>query len=365
VTGGEFSEVDIDLLADYVGGALDGTPDETVVAGLVADDPAWRTAHDALAGATATVGAQLRLLGAAPAPMPADVAARLDAALAGLPPLTAAADAGAPAGAGAATHRPEVGAATHRPDTGAATHPPHAGAAIHPPHAGAAAHRSGSGSTGARRHLAAVPGEARSGRQQPATSGRRAAMRRWSAPIAVAAGVLAFAGIGLAELLSGGDQPAGTATSAGEQATPLSKSQDSAAAGFATEQAAERVTASGINYRRESLQSAARAAASPAPQGAKVERSSPQESLLDTQSVVPALQRLSVREALIACIEAIAAEHGAGPVSVESADYARFEGSPALVVRFTASNGTWAWVSGPDCGAPGAAADTHHRVQVG
>ena len=28
MTGAEFSGVDIDLLADYIGGALEGTPDE-------------------------------------------------------------------------------------------------------------------------------------------------------------------------------------------------------------------------------------------------------------------------------------------------------------------------------------------------
>ena len=39
MTAGEFREVDLDLLADYVGGALDGTPDEARVAQLVADGP--------------------------------------------------------------------------------------------------------------------------------------------------------------------------------------------------------------------------------------------------------------------------------------------------------------------------------------
>jgi hypothetical protein len=87
VTGGQFSGVDIDLLADYVGGALDGTPDETVVAGLVADDPAWRAAYEVLTGGMAAIGADLRLLGAADEPMPAELSARLDTAFAALPPL--------------------------------------------------------------------------------------------------------------------------------------------------------------------------------------------------------------------------------------------------------------------------------------
>ena len=321
--GPEFSEVDIDLLADYVGGALDGTPDETVVAGLIADDPAWRAAHDALTGGTAVVGAQLRLLGAAPEPMPTDVAVRLDAALAELAPLTGPVD------------------------------------GARPSDAVPAAQPSGAGDAEPRRHLAAVPAEVGSGGGRPATPARRRALRRWAAPIAVAAGVLAFAGIGLGELLSGGDESADLTSSAGSQAAPMMESQDSAGAAVGDEQ----VRASGTDYRRDTLQAAAVGASNRAKQGAKVEGSSPRARVLDAGSIVPALQRLSVREALIACIHAIAAEHGAGPVDVDSADFARFEGSPALVVHFTASDGSWAWVSGPDCGAPGA--DTRHQVQVG
>jgi hypothetical protein len=324
VTGREFSEVDIDLLADYVGGALDGTPDESVVAGLVADDPAWRAAHDALTGGTAAVGAQLRLLGATPEPMPTDVAVRLDAALAGLAPLTGPVDPGVASDAVTA------------------------------------AQPSGTRDAVPGRHLVAVPGAVGSGGDRSATPGRRRALRRWAAPVGVAAGVLVFAGIGLGELLSGGES-ADTTSSYGGQAAPMMESQESGSAAVAV----ERVTASGTDYRRDNFQAAGTAPFSRgAAQGADEERHSEQARVLDTGSVVPALQRLSVREALIACIDAIAAEHGAGPVDVESADFARFEGSPALVVRFTASDGTWAWASGPDCGARGAAADTRHQVKV-
>jgi hypothetical protein len=71
-----------------------------------------------------------------------------------------------------------------------------------------------------------------------------------------------------------------------------------------------------------------------------------------------------VHEALLACIDAIRTEHRSGDVTLDTADYARFEGAPALVVHFTASDGAWAWVSGPDCGAPGSGADTRYSVQV-
>ena len=78
MTGAEFGEVDIDLLADYIGGALAGTPDESAVAALIADDPAWRTTYASLRDGMTIVEAALGDLG--PEPMPADVAARLEAA---------------------------------------------------------------------------------------------------------------------------------------------------------------------------------------------------------------------------------------------------------------------------------------------
>ena len=58
------------------------------------------------------------------------------------------------------------------------------------------------------------------------------------------------------------------------------------------------------------------------------------------------------------------AEHGRGPIALDVADYARFNGTPALVVRFSADGQQWAWVSGPDCGTDTGGADTRYRVQV-
>ncbi len=81
MTGQEFSEVDFDLLADYVGGALDGTPEEAVVARRVAEEPVWAEAHAALAEATGSVRASLTSLGDSAEPMPAEVADRIATAL--------------------------------------------------------------------------------------------------------------------------------------------------------------------------------------------------------------------------------------------------------------------------------------------
>jgi negative regulator of sigma E activity len=82
VTGQEFSEVDFDLLADYVGGALDGTPEEAVVARRVAEEPVWAEAHAVLSEATGSVRASLASWGESAEPMPAEVADQIATALA-------------------------------------------------------------------------------------------------------------------------------------------------------------------------------------------------------------------------------------------------------------------------------------------
>jgi hypothetical protein len=76
------SDVDLDRLADFLGGALDGTPDEALVRHLVASDPAWARAAESLTGAQAAVTRDLRGLAAAEPRMPADVTDRIMAALA-------------------------------------------------------------------------------------------------------------------------------------------------------------------------------------------------------------------------------------------------------------------------------------------
>lgn len=81
MTGQQFSEVDFDLLADYVGGALDGTPEEATVARRVAEEPAWSEAHAALVEATGSVRTSLASWGESAEPMPAEVADRITAAL--------------------------------------------------------------------------------------------------------------------------------------------------------------------------------------------------------------------------------------------------------------------------------------------
>jgi hypothetical protein len=295
VTGAEFHGVDVDLLADYIGGALVGTPDESVVATLIADDPAWRSAYESLSGDVASVVAELSRF--EPVPMPDDVADRLEAAFA---------------------------------------------------------------EAGARPQLTLVRGDG-----APPVPGKR--KLRWVTPIAIAAGTVAFVGFGL-DYLAGRDggaaDSASTSTAAGEAQSRQDEQQEPAVSGAepnntepyaarpksAAGNASPQLLATGMDYTRTTL-------AAPAPQPL---------SASDTSAATAGspLERLSTSATLQQCLDKIAAANGAGPITAETVDYAKFEGKPAIVVRFTAKNGAWAWASGPACGTPGGGADTRTKVQV-
>ncbi|MGK5679903.1 hypothetical protein [Actinoplanes sp. URMC 104] len=272
MTGADFGSVDIDLLADYIGGALEGTPDESAVATLIAEDPAWREAYESLGGGMALVQAELGRM--QPEPMPADLAARLD---------------------------------------GMFTAP----------------------------QLTLVPGEA------PAAKPRR--RRRWTTPIAIAAGVIAFVGFG-ADYLAGrsdsqSDSVASTSAQAEGAITPAT------------------TLFSGIDYTRGTLASEpAISLSSPKSSGATAFGEQGQDQRAADPD--PALARLRAGAALQDCFEAIQSENAGGAIAVQSVDYARFTGAPALIVRFTAGNGAWAWAAGPACGTPAEGADTLDKVPV-
>jgi negative regulator of sigma E activity len=297
MTHDELGPADIDRLADYIGGALDG-PEEAEVARLVAEDPRWRETHDLLAPGMTAVAAELRTMGAATEPMPDDLAARLDEALTAEP----------------------------------------------------------------RRHLSVVPGTG----DTAATRPRR--RLRWAVPAAVAAGVLAFAGFGidyLAGQTGGSAEQASSAAgdSSAEHAAPMLGADD---AGAASDVRADQIRESGTNYTVATLATvpAAFAAKASEPMAAG------QESALSGGQRVSdmgagELDRLRARAALQTCIGAISQVHGTGPVAVETVDYARYDGRPALVVRFTAASATWAYAVGPNCGTPDRGADLLQRVQVG
>ncbi|WP_436525123.1 hypothetical protein [Actinoplanes sp. HUAS TT8] len=292
MTGAEFHGVDIDLLADYVGGALDGTPEAERVAALVAQDPGWQEAYALLVPEMATVGA---LLGDLPVEaMPDDVVARLDAALAREAAVS-------PRAADAVRESAE-------PETSGADAVP---------------------------QIVVGLDERR----------RKRGNSRWvrmAAPIGIAAGVVGVVGYGLFG-------PSDSASDSGASTTSGEKAAEAPAA-------LPPVTASGLDYTLGTLGQAVSSAtadtmASPPSQNA-------QTYVAGAAGEGGPLDRLRLPQALLDCLDAIAQENGGGPLAASSVDYARFDGKPALVVRFTAANGEWAWASGADCGLPGGGADT-------
>ncbi|GLY25744.1 hypothetical protein [Micromonospora sp. NBRC 101691] len=315
MTAGRFGEVDHDLLADYVGGALDGTPDEATVARLVTEDPAWAQAHDELAAATALVGTALAGWGATTPTMPETVADRLTAALAGAGPA-------APA-----------------------TVP----AQVSPSPATAASGTSGGPSS----RTVAVVGES----SRPTSPGR--SRRRWSrrtAPVLVAAAAMVAGGFGVTQLvgLGGGQRDAGSAP-------------ENAVAGNAPAGAFRLTTdptRTGASYTPDTVGTVPAApgvlstdSANPTEQP----ESDPRRPQRGT-----GLDRLTDRTALDACLGAVGAAHGRGRITVDRVEYAAFQGEPALVVGLVdAEGGRWVVVAGPDCGVPGSGADTRYRTQVG
>jgi hypothetical protein len=284
VTGAEFEGVDLDLLADYVGGALTGTSDEERVAALVATDPAWRAAHELLEPGMSAVGADLRALG--PEPMPDDLAARLDS-------------------------------------------------------------------------LLREPGGAEPVPAKVVDLAKARRMRRWVAPIAVAAATVAFAGFGIS------------------QVAPLSSmnSTDSAASGagskggiapmVAAAPPPEAVLRTGTDYTGATLTSAGTGGTETAQTlGGGVPSTAAGSSDVGGAERSGRLDALGDTNVLAACLEAIAQENGGGAIVVELVDYARFEGTPALIVRFSAANGIWVWAVGPGCGTPGTGADPVEQLPV-
>ncbi|MFE9956330.1 hypothetical protein [Micromonospora sp. NPDC005299] len=320
MTSREFSEVDHDLLADYLGGALDGTPEQVAVARLVEQDPAWGEAHAALARAVELVHADLAGWAAEPVPeLPPSVADRISAALAGAGP--------APTG-DLASDLPEPGST---------------------PTAVPAQPGRSTGPTG---------GTGRPGRNTG--PGRRS--RRWTrlaGPVALAAASVTAVGFGVSHLVdTGAGRITGAADSAGSRAN--GEAAPLAAAPYRTTGPALH---SGTDYTPDALSRMRTGVVGPL-QSDKANPAGGQDE--HRLSEATGLDRLARPEALASCLSEIGAEHRAGPLAVDLVDYARFQGRPALVVTFTDAGGArWAWVSGPECGVPGSSADTRFTTRVG
>lgn len=286
--------VELDRLADYAAGLLDGTPQGEAVARLIATDPAWAEAYAQLTEADLRVRGDLAAL-RTDEPVPAEVVARLEAAL----------DA---AGSGA-------------------------------------------------------------GRKVLSLDAARRRRRRWAAAAAAtaaaAAGVAAFGMFGLPALrgTDSGGFTAVTADGAGApERAPAASSTDSVGA--------PRILASGTDYRRETLRMAvaalsAKAADAASQQGLGTTADRPR-GLGGSQALAAApaeLRRLVEHRALDACLTTIVTAYGG---RVASVDFARFEGTPGLVVHLVQTDPAPARVvvAGPDCGLPGSGPDVRYTTTL-
>lgn len=364
MTVGGFREVDHDLLADFLGGALDGTPEQAMVARLVAEDAAWAEAYARLAPAVSAVRADLARWGEPVDEIPPAVADRITAALAAL-----SADRPDPAMLDAAADADSVPVDPATDSRPAGADPDVPPAATDP--AGTDAAPDGDAPDDEPAGVRLVPAQGRSPRRpgvgaprsEPGAAtgpGRRRRWRRVAGPVALAAVSLAAVGLGVNHLARGTDDARTADTALNHPA-----SAPEAASGADPVRTTGPAMHSGTDYTPQSL-------AAPLATTKAYGVPSPPRMAGAEGGRIPApdgrdlLARLTDQDALRACLRAIAAEHPAGPLVADLIDYAAFQGEQALVVRFTDGTGTsWAWVSGPECGVPGSGADTRYRTRVG
>ncbi|MET7400712.1 hypothetical protein ABZS66_45260 [Dactylosporangium sp. NPDC005572] len=296
-----FSDADLDRLADFVGGALDGTPEADDVRRLVSTDEAWAEAYAALVTADAAVRDELRSLGSEAAAVPLDVQQRLDAAL-----------------------------------TAAITAPPADATVV---------------------DLARAR-EARKRRRQRWVAGLATA-----AAVLVCGGV--GVQVIRQQSLGGSDSAStsGLAPQSGPEATPANPQLNGGQAdsgGTRSAGGVSGIVVTGRDYGPETVgQLTQSLAAASAPLDAKGDSAKG----TDLSGDVPApLRRLGEPTARAACLTAITREYGGQVVLV---DYARFEGQPALVVVLdgtrVGAGKRLIVVVGPDCGIGNAIADERYR----
>lgn len=295
------SEVDFDRLADYIGGALDGTPLESEVRQLIATESAWALAFANLASAQASVTSALSVLAEVREPMPEAVSDRL---LAALRAEGLAADSGHPGGTGHPAA--ERAGQTRRPD--------------------------------------GADGRGPAERRPPARP--RSRRRRTTFSIAALV-VIAIAAIASLPILRKNAEDAG---SGGVLAT-----RDQLAD---APRAAPLVLASGDEYTRATIsdQVAAALRVNTLTKDAQADAGGERESSTASgpaggQRAPEELRRLVDPQALTRCLSTIVTRHGG---SVSAVDYARFEGQAALIAVLSkapaAVGRPLVVVVGPSCG---------------
>jgi hypothetical protein len=300
--------VDLDRLADYAAGLLDGTPEAAEVAGLIATEPDWAQAYTLLAEADRAVLAELADLGAEPLVMPVDVVARLDACLAGV------------AGGSIGDERPR---------------------------------------------LTVITGEGTGPTRSATRAAARAKRRRTAWIAAVAAGVLAFGGFGVTALSdmvgSKSESPAGMSSGRGaNEAGDALGGQPAVPPAGAPELGPPTMLSTGTNYFAADLGASFRGFVPGPEQPGRVTTSRDQ---VNTAQVAPPLRRLVDVVALSTCLRLVSSTYGGQPTVV---DFARYEDDPALIVLLADATGRPARVvvAGTSCGLPEHGADVRYTTAV-
>ncbi|GAA5189088.1 hypothetical protein GCM10023322_41220 [Rugosimonospora acidiphila] len=320
------SEDDLDRLANYAAGVLDAA-EAAEVERLIAGEPAWARAHARLSAAQPRLDEALS--GLAGEPMPADLAARLDLAIAATAGELAARRVGphevgsVPIGADGAAGAPRVA-------------PRQAGAGALPAAAAPRENAPSPAPTTEPRRVGpeAIPGGAPAPGGGVATVVSLARRRRWgrmAVGAATAAAVVAACFGGLT-LLNNAKDPGVSSSSSGAKAAPAVRGGQGPAA--------VPTTATGTDYTHDTL-ALAGSTASGRPAASRQAESVP--------NLPTGLARLAEPAALDGCLAAIMAAEGGRPASVE---YARYQGQPAVIVVL-AGGSARVVAAGPDCGSPG------------
>jgi hypothetical protein len=347
VTAGEFREVDLDLLADYVGGALDGTPEELVVARLVAEEPDWSRAYTELLGGVDRVRDELASWAAVEPTMPDEVLAHLTAVLA---------TAALPGKDGTGSEvRPAL--------------PAQSGSTATPAETGTSARVVPEGSGDVTRVPVSRPARRKDPGRPAGPGPARRRSTRTARALLVAAAVLGLAGLGVAQLVpdrsgDGGPTVAATTEAApvGSEAAAASESPINVLSGEPSPSPA-RILASGTAYTVDGLAAQVQAVAV-APNVTTWDGGDVSGQAERALPVPQRLARLADDAALAACLTAVTTAHGRGMLVVDFVDYASFDRSPAMVVVFTDPAGErWVRVVGPECGPAGP--DDRYQLRIG
>ncbi|HEX6498496.1 MAG TPA: hypothetical protein VF054_05630 [Micromonosporaceae bacterium] len=290
--------VDLDLLADHAAGLLHDAAAADVER-LIREQPEWARMSAAVRAANPTVEARLRDLGEETEPMPADVAARLDAAL-----LALGTDHAAFNGANSDRDEPVV------PITDAPS-----------------------------RRAARLPGGGRA-------RSRRRSIAGW-ASAAAAAAALIVGGLALGGELTGGTVAPSAQSGRHAQSSATAATGDLGSKAPLYDPAA--VYTTGRDYSRQDVVDAA-ALAGGRHLGARAVPQVPDE-----------LRRLRDPAALDGCLRAVVRMHGGAVGAVDYARFEGAP-ALVVVLRNAGGAGTRIVVAGPDCGQPRAGADERYTL---